>query len=111
MTNVSEDEDGPLGHLTMLKLPEDEFVTIELVSNPPDGQTDTSSGLSHFVVKVESLGATRNGLASKGINGPARRASGGPKHHGLAQSPLGRRDDVRWRAGSPSTVAEQTALG
>jgi catechol 2,3-dioxygenase-like lactoylglutathione lyase family enzyme len=38
-----------LGHLTMLKLPGDEFVTIELVHDPARGEVNFSTGLSHFV--------------------------------------------------------------
>ena len=41
-----------LGSLTMLKLPDDEFVAIELVHDP-NAQVAVSTGLSHFVVKVE----------------------------------------------------------
>jgi lactoylglutathione lyase len=55
-----------LGQLTMLKLPEDEFVTIELVHDPKS-QLEATTGLSHFVIKVESLDATRNALAARGI--------------------------------------------
>src|SRR5215472_16280870 len=48
----------PLGHLTMLKLPGDEFVTIELVHSPAQNGVNAGTGLSHFVIKVESLDAT-----------------------------------------------------
>jgi lactoylglutathione lyase len=59
----------PLGHLTMLKLPGDEFVTIELVHDPTRGEVSVSTGLSHFVIKVESLDATISELAARGIDG------------------------------------------
>jgi len=42
------------GLLTMLKLPDDDFVTIELVYDPTKGEVDFGSGLNHFVIKVES---------------------------------------------------------
>ena len=58
----------PLGHLTMLKLPGDEFVTIELVHDPTRREVSNSTGLSHFVVKVESLDATISELAARGID-------------------------------------------
>jgi lactoylglutathione lyase len=58
----------PLGHLTMLKLPGDEFVTIELVHDPTQGEINMSTGLSHFVIKVESLEATIRKLAARGID-------------------------------------------
>jgi lactoylglutathione lyase len=56
-----------LGHLTMLKLPDDEFVTIELVHDPK-GQIDVTIGLSHFVLKVESMDATLSALVARGID-------------------------------------------
>jgi lactoylglutathione lyase len=57
----------PLGHLTMLKLPGDEFVTIELVHDPTQGEVNVGTGLSHFVIKVESMDATISELAARGI--------------------------------------------
>jgi lactoylglutathione lyase len=58
----------PLGHLTMLKLPGDEFVTIELVHDPTHNDVGVGTGLSHFVVKVESLDATIIDLRARGID-------------------------------------------
>jgi lactoylglutathione lyase len=57
----------PLGHLTMPKLPGDEFVTIELVYDPAHGEAGPGTGLSHFVIKVESLDAIISQLAARGI--------------------------------------------
>ena len=56
------------GHLTMLKLPDDDFVTIELVHDPTKGEIDLGTGLNHFVIKVESLDATTTELAAQGID-------------------------------------------
>jgi lactoylglutathione lyase len=58
----------PLGQLTMLKLPGDEFVTIELVHDPTQGEANVSPGLSHFVIKVEAMDATIGELAERGID-------------------------------------------
>jgi lactoylglutathione lyase len=44
--------DTPIGHLTMLKLPGDEFVTIELIADSPGGRPP---GLNHVVVTVTSI--------------------------------------------------------
>jgi lactoylglutathione lyase len=55
-----------LGDLTMLKLPDDDFVMIELVSAPSGDGASGGSGLSHFVIKVESLEATMADLAAAG---------------------------------------------
>ena len=41
------------GHLTMLKLPDDDFVTIELVHDPTKSEVDLGTGLNHFVITVE----------------------------------------------------------
>jgi lactoylglutathione lyase len=61
---VGEVPDTPIGHLTMLKLPGDEFVSIELVSGPPAAG---SPGLSHLVVTVNSLGDAVQSLHTDGI--------------------------------------------
>ncbi len=58
----------PLGELTMLKLPNDEFVTIELVHDPTQGDGKVGTGLSHFVIKVESMDATIAELSAHGID-------------------------------------------
>jgi lactoylglutathione lyase len=61
----------PLGHLTMLKLPGDEFVTMELVYDPAQSEANFGTGLSHFVIQVESLDATLSELAARGIGAEA----------------------------------------
>lgn len=58
--------DTPIGHLTMLQLPDDDFVTIELVHDS-GRDVGVTSGLSHFVVQVESMRATIAELAATGI--------------------------------------------
>jgi lactoylglutathione lyase len=60
--------DTPLGQLTMLKLPGDPFVTIELVHDPTQRDVNIDTGLSHFVIKVESMDITISELASRGID-------------------------------------------
>ena len=45
-----------LGRLTMLKLPDDEFVTIELVSSTSGRQdVDLGDGMSHLALQVDSM--------------------------------------------------------
>jgi lactoylglutathione lyase len=53
-----------IGHLTMLKLPGDEFVTIELVADAPDA---LPPGLSHIVVTVDSLDDAVAALRAEGV--------------------------------------------
>jgi lactoylglutathione lyase len=55
------------GSLTMLRLPGDGFVTIELVHDPARGAVDLGTGTSHLVIQVESLEATLVDLAAQGI--------------------------------------------
>jgi len=57
-----------IGHLTMLKLPDDNFVSIELVHEPGMGGIDLGTGLSHLVIQVESAHDTVRGLAAAGID-------------------------------------------
>src|SRR4029453_15668935 len=57
-----------MGDLTMLKLPDDDFVMIELVSGPSRAGPPGGRGLSHFGIKVESLEATRAELAAAGLD-------------------------------------------
>ena len=66
--NVSE---TGLGHLTMIKLPGDEFVTIELVHNPNDTDVNGGTRLSHLVIQVDSMDATLRDLAARGIDAEA----------------------------------------
>jgi lactoylglutathione lyase len=63
-----------MGHLTMIRLPEDEFVTIELVHDPnvrPTQGVQGVSGFSHFVISVPSLDAVLAELAAHGIEAEA----------------------------------------
>lgn len=62
---VGEVPETPIGHLVMLKLPGDEFVTVELVDGP---EAATGSGLSHLVVQVDSMDEVVQRLARHGID-------------------------------------------
>ena len=89
----------PIGQLTMLKLPDDDFVTVELVhdGNP----VDRGTGLSHLVVQVESMSDTLDALAGHGIEptGPAHENEDGMKTAFIAD-PDGRRIElVQWPTG------------
>lgn len=55
-----------IGDLTMLALPEDPFVTLELVHNP--GRSVSVEGISHLVVQVESMSVTAESLAAQGVH-------------------------------------------
>ena len=55
-----------LGTLTMLKLPGDEFVAVELVHDPKNGRVEPG-GLSHVVIQVEDVHMMVARLAARGI--------------------------------------------
>ena len=57
-----------LGDLTMIKLPDDPFVTIELVSGSSASASNGANNLSHFVVKVESMDTVLAKLAAAGTH-------------------------------------------
>ena len=57
-----------LGHLTMLGLPGDEFVSIELVHDPGGPVVRPGTTLSHLVVAVDSMHATVAGLTARGVD-------------------------------------------
>jgi len=93
-----------LGQLTMLKLPGDEFVTVELVHDPTNGAVDPGTGLSHFVIKVESMDATITKLAAKGIHADVPTSPDGSDEVRTTwiTDPDGNRIElVQWPAGHP----------
>lgn len=55
------------GSLTMLKLPDDPFVSIELVHDPEDDEEIDPGGLNHFVIQVDDLRDFVVRLAERGI--------------------------------------------
>jgi lactoylglutathione lyase len=92
------------GQLTMLKLPGDEFVAIELVHDPADGAADPGTGLNHFVIKVESMDATVAALAAHGIEAGTPGSPDGSDDFWTAwiTDPDGNRIElVQWPAGHP----------
>jgi lactoylglutathione lyase len=63
---LGEVPDTDLGTLTMLKLPGDEFVAVELVHHPTNGRVEPG-GLSHLVIQVEDVHRMVARLAARGI--------------------------------------------
>jgi lactoylglutathione lyase len=94
------------GHLTMLKLPDDDFVTIELVHDPTNA-VDLGTGLNHFVIKVESLDATITELTAQGIDAdtPESPDGSGDLRTTWITDPDGNRIElVQWPAGHPDGI-------
>jgi lactoylglutathione lyase len=61
----------PLGELVMLKLPDDDFVSLELAQDPARTGVDATAGPSHFVIQVESMNTTIIELRTRGIDAEA----------------------------------------
>jgi len=59
-------QETAMGSLTMLKLPEDEHVSIELVHDPSTGPVGPG-GLNHLVIQAEDMLQTVARLAGHGI--------------------------------------------
>lgn len=98
----------PLGRLTMLKLPGDEFVTIELVHDPAGGEVAVGSGLSHFIIQVESMDATIRDLAAQGIDAGEPSSPDGSSDFQTAMiaDPDGNQIElVQWPAGHPDGMS------
>lgn len=101
------------GSLTMLKLPGDEFVSLELVHDAAKGNVDPG-GLNHIVVKVESVHATVTELAARGID-----AEPPVSHDGVGEfwtcwltDPDGYRIElVQWPAGHPDGMTRADFSG
>ena len=97
-----------LGHLTMLKLPDDEFVSIELVHDPGKGAPEPGTRLSHLVVQVESMAATLTELAAHGIEVDPPESPDGSDDFRTAWvvDPDGNRIElVQWPAGHPQGLS------
>lgn len=90
--------------LTMLKLPEDEVVTLELVHRPADGPVDVGTGFSHLAVQVDNLRATIESTSQAGFRpGPVQRPGGpdGPQTAWLTDPDGYRIELVQWPPGHP----------
>src|SRR5438045_663648 len=75
---VGEVPETAHGHLTMIKLPSDAFVTIELVHHPDAHPVVHGNALNHFVIQVESMDEALAELAARGVEAEEITAPGGP---------------------------------
>ena len=93
--------------LTMLKLPEDQVVTLELVHRPAERPVEVGTGFSHLVVQVDDLAATVESLLRAGLNpGPVQRPGGphGPQTSWLTDPDGYRFELVQWPIGHPDGI-------
>ena len=101
---VGEVPESPVGHLTMLKLPEDEFVALELVDDPVGDPA--APGFSHFAIQVESLDATVARLAAAGIYADPIASPQPEMHTTTIADPDGRTIEVvEWPPGHPEGMS------
>jgi lactoylglutathione lyase len=97
-----------LGRLTMLKLPDDAFVSLELVYDPTEGKVDPG-GLSHLVVKVEAIHDTVARLDGEGIEVEAPTSPDGSDDFWTSwlSDPDGYRIElVQWPTGHPDGMTQ-----
>src|ERR1044072_4122805 len=104
---VGEVPETGIGHLTMIRLPGDEFVTIELVHDPaPDAP---GAGPSHFVITVESVRDPVRDRAARGIEVSELGSPDGTDEFQTAwlTDPDGNRIElVQWPPGHPDGMGE-----
>lgn len=108
--NVPETQ---FGSLTMLKLPGDEFVSLELVHDPARGSVDPG-GLNHLVIKVESMQATITELAAHGIDAEPPTSPNGSDDFWISwlTDPDGYRIElVQWPDGHPDGMTQADMSG
>ncbi len=94
----------PAGQLTMLELPGDDVVRVELVFDPAEAGRDRGTGLSHLVVQVESMDTTVTELRTRGIEVTEPESPDGSADFWTAwiTDPDGNRIElVQWPAGHP----------
>jgi lactoylglutathione lyase len=102
-----------LGSLTMLALPGDEFVALELVHDPAHGRIEPR-GLSHLVVQVEDVHATVADLGARGVQTEEPGSPDGSADFWTAwvTDPDGYRIElVQWPAGHPVGMTHSDFAG
>ena len=106
---VGEVPETGLGHLTMLKLPGDEFVTIELVHDPNGAAVDADTRLSHLVIQVDSIDAMVALLAARGIDAEAPTSPDGSddfRTTWIVDPDANRIELVQWPSGHAAGMTE-----
>ena len=101
------------GSLTMLKLPGDEFVSLELVHNPAQGRVE-AGGLNHLVIKVEVMPETIAHLTARGIDTETPNSPDGSEDFWTTwlTDPDGYRIElVQWPAGHPDGMTRTDLEG
>ncbi|WP_053204790.1 VOC family protein [Jiangella muralis] len=91
----------PFGSLTMLQLPGDPFISLELVHDPARPVTDTGA-VNHLVVQTDDMAATVADLAAKGLAAEPPVDMGEGMSTSWLTDPDGYRIElVQWPSGHP----------
>ena len=94
------------GSLTMLKLPDDPFVSLELVYDPARPVRDTSA-VNHLVIQVDDLTATLAELSGRGITAEPPSQPGPGIRTSWLTDPDGHRIElVQWPPGHPAGMTD-----
>jgi lactoylglutathione lyase len=96
-------------NLTVLRFPNEEVVTLELVHRPADGPVELGTGFSHLVVQVDDLVAAITAMQQRGLQpGPVMRPGGptGPQTSWLSDPDGYRIELVQWPPGHPDGITE-----
>jgi catechol 2,3-dioxygenase-like lactoylglutathione lyase family enzyme len=94
--------DTQFGSLTMLQLPDDPFVSLELVHDPARPVENTGA-VNHLVIQVDDLSATIADLASKGVTAEPPTEHGQGMRTSWLTDPDGYRIElVQWPSGHPA---------
>jgi len=86
--------------LVMLKLPEEQVVSLELVHRPADGPVDVGTGFSHLAFQVDDIAAMTDPSEIEHPDGPD-----GPQTSWLTDPDGYRIELVQWPPGHPGLTA------
>lgn len=109
---VSRVDIGNGATLTMLKFPDEDVVTLEIIHRPAAGAAvEIGSGFSHLVVQVDDIATTVDALTDAGLRPEPLEHPGGPDGPTTSylSDPDGYRIElVQWPPGHPDgiTVAD-----
>jgi lactoylglutathione lyase len=102
-----------IGHgdsLTVLKFPEEDVVTLELVHRPADPAVNVGTGFSHLVVQVDNLDSAIEALSQSGLTPDAPQRPGGangPRTSWLVDPDGYRIELVEWPSGHPDGISPE----
>lgn len=106
-TKMGSIEIGDGATLTLLRFPQEEVATLELVHRPADDPVEVGTGFSHLVVQVDDLRATVEALSRAGLEPGSVDHPGGPDgpQTSWLRDPDGYRIElVQWPSGHPSGI-------